>query len=94
MFLSYEQVDVDKHVKGAGDLTIPANATKVCLQAGSGSVRYTMDLSKPSHSVGMVLHAGLAPEEFLLEDLRRIRFTKGSAENTTLGVHYSAGRDI
>lgn len=94
MFVGYEQVVVDNHEKTQADLTIPANTTKVMLQAGSGEVRYTMDLSKPTQTIGMVLHPSLAPEEFLIEDLKRIRFTKGSAANTVLNIHYWTGRDV
>jgi len=92
--IGYEQIEVTNAVQTANALTIPANATHCRLQAQDGNVNYTMDgVSDPSASAGMILHAGLKPEEFEITDLRNIRFTK-DAGAPKLNISYLAGRDV
>jgi len=95
MFLSYQQADCTlPAVQTASAFDIPKNASGVMLQAqGNGDVNYTMDGTQPGASSGMILQAGLAPEEFLIEDFLRIRFVK-SDDVTKLNAHFFGGRDI
>ena len=92
-FLSYEQVVVDGTVKDIDDLTIPATANGAMLQAEqAGDVNYTMDGStSPSATLGMALVVGNDPEQFLVEDIRNIKFTQSSVA-TLLNIHYFGGR--
>jgi hypothetical protein len=95
MFLSYEQVIADATVKTVVDLTVPANATMAELQADTQNIRYTMDnINDPTQAVGMVLLTTEPPRMFLIEDLLRIRFTRGANANANLNIHYAAGRDV
>lgn len=94
MFLSFESITVSNTVLTQSDLTIPANATGVVLQAGAHDVRYRMDDTDPSTSEGMLLRTTDPPQEFLVEDLLRIRFIRDGASDTTLQLHYFAGRDV
>lgn len=90
MFLSFEQVSALITVKTVSALTIPGEATRVSLQADTQNVRYTMDDSTdPAQTSGMVLIVGNPPEEFLIADLRRIKFVRGSGSNGNLNLHYS-----
>jgi hypothetical protein len=91
-FLSYEQVDVSTEVLGEEDLTIPAEATGAMLQADTQDVRYMMDGStSPTESTGMILQNGLAPEQFGIEDILKIRFIRGAATDAVLNIHYFSG---
>jgi len=100
MFIGYEQVDVTAAVKTAANLTIPAKATHVRAQAETSDMRYTMDNSTtPSQTLGMILTTTAVgiddvTETFLIEDLRRIKFTRGSGSDGKLNLHYFAGRDV
>ena len=95
MFIGYERVDVDTTVKTQSALTISAKATHAELQADGADVLYTMDnATNPSAALprGMILQNGEKPETFLIEDVKRIRFT--TAATAGLNLHYFAGRDI
>jgi len=96
MFLSYEQVEADATVKTIADLTIPTGANGAMLQADSSNIRYTMDDSNdPSQTEGMILLTNLLPPEtFLIQDMNRIRFTRGSGSNGQLNIHWWGGRVI
>ena len=95
MYLSFEQVAVDGTVKTASALTIPANATGVEIQADTQAVRYTMDnASTPTSSSGMQFLTTSEPRYFLIEDLKRIKFTQGAGGAGVLNLHYHAGRDV
>jgi len=102
MFLGFESIAVSNVVLTAGDLTIPARATGVLLQAsftGAGvvaaQVRYTMDnVTNPTIASGMILEGNDSPQQFLIEDLRRIRFIRNGAQDALLSIHYFAGRDV
>ena len=94
MYLSYEQITVDATNQQAGSLHIPAKATHAELQADTGSIRYTMDnVTNPSSTFGMLLLTTEPPKQFLIDDIRRIRFTQGSGA-AKLNIHYFAGRNI
>ena len=95
MYLSFEQIEADDTVKDVSDLTVPANATGAELQADTQDVRYTMDdNTDPSESSGMILGTTHDPKEFLIMDVRRIRFIRGAGSNGKLNIHYFAGRDV
>ncbi len=95
MYLSHEQVAATAVVKDVDDLTVPAKATHAELQADTSDIRYTMDAATdPTQTSGMILLTTEDPMLFLIEDIYRIRFTRGSGSNGNLNVHYVAGRDI
>lgn len=95
MYLRYEQVAADNTVKTVAALNVHANATLVELQACTNDVRYTMDnATNPTQTSGMVLLTTQPPKTFLIEDLNRIRFTRGAAVDGNLNLHYAAGRNI
>ena len=97
MYLGYQQIALTGApvVKTAALLTIPGSASGAMLQANSsGDINYTMDdATQPGSSTGMVLKADASPEEFLIEDVARIRFVQSGAD-TALNVHFFGGRDI
>jgi len=94
-FLLYEQAVANNTVKTVADLNRPANATGARIQASPHDVHYTMDgTTDPSITSGMVLQEGLPPEEFLIEDMIKIRFVQGLAGTCELNVHWFAGRDV
>lgn len=94
MILGYDQVAVTSVVKTASDLSVPSGATHALLQAETASVRYTMDESTPSSTRGMLLIHNQPPEQFLIEDLLRIKFTRSGESDCVLNVHYSGGRSL
>ena len=96
MYLSYEQVAISTVVKDVDDLTIPGNATHARIQAnGTNAVRYTMDnVTSPTQTVGMFLPGNAAPQTFLIEDIRRIKFIRGAASDGALNLHYFGPREI
>ena len=95
MYLLHENIAATATVKDASALSIPAKATQAELQADTSDIRYTMDdLSYPTEFSGMVLLTTEDPKLFLIEDIQRIRFVRGSADDGNLNVHYIAGRDI
>lgn len=94
-FLSAERVAATSAVKTADDLTIPNNASQVVLQSDTQDVRYTMDGSTvPTQTSGMILIVGEQPEDFLINDLYKIQFTRGAGSDGYLNLHYYAGRDV
>jgi hypothetical protein len=99
-FLSFESVATTVAVKTVAALTVPANATHASLQARTQPCSYTMDGSTdPTQTAGMQLGvdaAGMAnpPEEFLIEDVRNIRFMRGVGADGLLNIHYFAGRNV
>ena len=94
-YLFHERVTAEATVKDVNDLAVPNNATSARLQADTSDIRYTCDgATNPSQTTGMVLVNGLEPEDFLLEDILKIRFTRGSGTNGGLNIHYYAGRDV
>lgn len=95
MYLSHEEIVADGSVKDVDSLTVPSKATHAELQADSSDIRYTMDnANDPAQSAGMILYQTGEPKLFLIEDIKRIRFTRGSGSNGNLNVHYIAGRDV
>lgn len=95
MFIGFEQVAVSTSVLDVNDLTIPANATSALLQADTSSIRFTMDGStNPSTTSGMLLINGAQPKEFLINDIRNIKFRRDGSTDGNLNVHYAAGRDV
>lgn len=97
-YVKYESVQASDAPKGAEEFSIPEtqNVTRVALQATENNVRYTMSDSAedPTPSSGMLLVADTKPEDFLLEDLKRIRFVSESGTPGVLNIHYYASRII
>lgn len=100
-FLGFEQVAATAVVKDIADLTVPSRCDRVMIQADTQNVRYIMippanrpPTSALAQGVGMVFVVGLAPEEFLVEDLKNIQFTRGAGSDGNLNIHYYAGRNI
>lgn len=94
MYINFEQVAISNAVKTLADLTVPANATKAELM-GTTAIRYTMDnVIAPTTSKGMILRATDPPKTFLIEDVKRIKFIRNAAADTTLEIHYFGGRDV
>jgi len=97
MFVGYEQIAVSNTVLTVAALTIPPGAAYAELQAGpAGGVRYTMDnTTNPTQTFGMVLSGSallnIITKEFIIEDIRRIRFIRDGAVDTLLNIHYSGG---
>lgn len=88
-FLSYEEIAATDTIKALAALSVPVTATHAQLQSSTQDVRYTMDdTTNPAQTSGMILKTGLAPETFLIEDLRNIRFVRGSGSNGILNIHY------
>ena len=94
MYLSYQQVAATAVLKGVAELTVPAKATLVEIQADTQNVRYTMDGSNPTQTVGMLFLTTEPPRQFTIDDLNRIRFIRGSGSDGNLNFHYLSGRDI
>lgn len=95
MYLFCERIPVAGAVLTQAALAIPAKATGAELQADTASIRYTMDNSTvpAAGGPGMLLNTTDPPKTFLIEDLKRIKFTQGSGA-AGLNIHYFAGRDI
>lgn len=95
MYIGFQSVAVDGTVKELQHLTVPPKATGVMLQAVTQNVAYTMDnATDPTTTAAMQLLTTRPPEYFLIEDLKRIRFTQGAGGAGVLNLHYVAGRDI
>lgn len=92
-FLLHEEIAATAGVKDASSLNIPPTATSALLQADTSDIRYTMDGSDPTQTSGMVLVNGLEPEDFLIQDIRQLKFTRGSGSDGNLNVHYYNGND-
>ena len=99
-FLGYERVTVSSTPLKRSDLTIPAQTTRVVVQADTQDVRYTMipedtePSSAPAQSNGMIFVAGIAPEEFSINDFVHISFVRGAGSDGFLNLHYYTSRDI
>jgi len=94
-FLLSEQIVATAVVKTVTSLTVPAEATGAQLQSDTNDVRYTMDdATDPTQTEGMILVNGLDPEEFLIGDVRKIRFIRGAASDGNLNIHYYTGRIV
>lgn len=92
---SFQRVASDGTVKTVSSLTIPAKATHAELQADTQSIKYTMDnTTDPSSTVGMTFQTADVPKLFVIDDVRRIRFTQGAGGAGALNFHYFGGRDV
>lgn len=92
-FLSHEQLSVTT-IQTFANLTMPTNTHGVRLQATANNIVYTMDGSSvPTATIGMVLVVGNTPEDFNVDDIKKIKFISASG-TAKLEVHYYAGRDI
>jgi hypothetical protein len=94
-YLGFERVVADGAVRDITNWTVPGNATWVELQADTQDVRYTMDgATDPAQASGMILLTTEPPKLFLIEDLQRIRYTRGAGADGAINAHYGAGRDV
>ena len=94
-YIGYEQVAVAGVVVDFTSFTLPAgSATHVELQAETANIRYTMDGTVPTGTVGMLLINGAGPLAFLIEDLLTARFFGDGGAAAMLHVHYFTGRSI
>lgn len=98
MILDFVQHAVSSSVYTVSDITSDylGKATHVILQAGpAGTIRYCISLATdtPTTTNGMRLLAGGFPELFLIQDFRNMKWTRESVD-TTLQIHFCAGRDI
>lgn len=95
-YLDVEQVVATSSVKDVDDLTVPNNATWAELQADTANIRYTMDAAtNPTSTSGMLLLTTEDPSFFLIEDVKRIRFTRDAGGvDGNLNLSYGAGRDV
>lgn len=96
MFLAYEQKAVSSAVLDVSDLTGPPTTSPsgAMLQAETQNVRYTMDGTAPTVSTGMILVAGAAPQQFLIDDLVNIKFIRDGGSDAALNVHWFGGRSL
>lgn len=96
MYLGAESVTVTSKVDTASDLTIPAKATHAEIVVDTANVRYTMDNStNPNTERGSIFKTTDPPKEFLIDDIKRIRYTQAVAGSTArMNIHYFGGRDI
>lgn len=95
MYLHFERVVAGAAVSDASALSPPPNATHAELQADTADIRYTMDgATNPTQTSGMILLIEHEPKPFVIEDVKRIRFTRGEGSDGGLCIHYFAGRDI
>jgi len=89
VYVGFEQITVSSTVLTQADLTIPAGASHVELQADTQSVRYTMDNSSdPTAAIGMILLVTEPPKLFQLEDMQRVRLIRGAGSDAKLNIHY------
>jgi len=94
-YLGYQQIIVSDKVMSAPDFDWPAGATHAELQAEDQPIRYTMDgKTNPTQTTGMILRTSADPVMFTVDDLRRMRFIRGAANDAKLNVHYFAGRIV
>lgn len=96
MYLGYEKVIVEAAVQTADDLDIPGDATHAELQSETEHVRYTMDNeTNPNQTTGMLLLTTEHPKQFVIDDIKRIRFCRNAdGTNAILHIHYFGGRVI
>lgn len=94
MYVGFKSVASTSSVKTVADLTIPAKATSVELQAVTNHISITMDnATDPTATAGMLLLTTSPPKEFSIEDLKRIRFIQVTGAGV-LNCHFIAGRDV
>ena len=93
MISGYRQYAVESVVKTLDPSAFPAEANGgAMLQAESQNIRYTMDGTTPTTTYGMRLIAGLAPEEFLIDDVKRMKYVLEAGLTGKLNVHFFGGR--
>ncbi len=93
MYIGFEQVAATDAVQGFGALTVPANTSRVEIQADTQVVRYMMDGTVPTQAVGMLFRLTDPPKDFAIEDLQNIQWVRGAGADGNLNFHYVAGRD-
>ena len=93
MFTDFDQIAVSSSVLSIADLTPPTQYHHVHIQSTDGVIRYTMDGSTPSSSLGLRLINGKLPKSFLAEDFKQIKFVRETGDAVLL-VHYTVGREV
>jgi hypothetical protein len=92
-YISFEQITCPSNMRTVAHLTVPATATHVEIQAEAQNVRYTMDGTVPTATLGMLFVANAVPKTFLIDDLRTIRFIR-VANGAVLNFHYFRGGSV
>jgi len=91
-------VVADATVKTVSGLNPPPEATHAEVQATENDVFYTMDgATDPTPGAtgsGMVFRTAHEPKSFLVDDMKRIRFTRAAGADGKISVHWFGGRDI
>lgn len=85
---NYEQIPVADVVVDSGSFSIPGDSPGIQLQAGNVNIRYTMDGTVPSATVGMLLRNGANPKSFSPEDLVKAQFFGDGGVAAELNVSY------
>lgn len=91
-YIGYQQEASSAAVKTADDIIIPKNATSCEVQADTNNVKYTCDGTDPTTTFGMTFLTTEPPKEFLIEDIRSIKFIQNSVGAGNLNFHFIAGR--
>lgn len=94
IYVGFERVASSAAVKTVSNLTVPANATGVEIQADTNNVRYTMDGTDPTTTSGMLFLTTSEPKFFGIDALRAIKFIENNVGAGGLNFHYHAGRDV
>ena len=95
MFLSYQQVACSNVVVVLNTaITIPPKATHCQIQADTANIRFRMDGSAPTSSVGALLLTTEPPRDYLIEDVARMKFLGDGGSAANLNLHFFAGRDV
>jgi len=91
--LSREQQDTSSTVLDRLSFNIPPETQMVTAQAVDGVIRYTLDGTTPTASLGFRLLLGKKPVEILVDDFKQIKYIRETVD-AVLQVTYYAGRDV
>lgn len=96
MYLSVQRVASDGTVKTFSAFTDVPKATHVELMSETQNIRYTMDntTAPASGGAGMLLRTIDPPKPFLIEDMKRLKFTQDAGGAGVLHAHFFGGRDV
>jgi hypothetical protein len=94
MSLSYQQVVVSNTVKTVANLTIPLGTISAEFQVDTNDVRYTLDGTVPSATLGMIFLKGETPKEIPLAEINRIKFIRGTSSDANLNIQYFGDYNI
>jgi len=83
--LGYEQITVSTAVK---TLTVPANAVRAVLVAEAQPLRYRLDATNPTASVGFLVAAGVPFELYGASTLAQFKAIRSGGSDAVLSVFY------